>query len=974
MSEKEARSLRPRTKGPPAPAANMDTPTPSSGKTTSGETNTWSKGTSGNPNATGGNESVHSEALDATVVNRSRSGTLVNKDADAPPSPSRAPSNRDSHRSRKSVRERDNKLAVLMAELEVRKARLAVAKTESDTANVRLQIAQLKAQSVGSSDATVEATKTNSDVTVEERTRSWVERQARLQHEIAQENVKIPPPKQTAPPPPRAAVERTSKPTPRTLEVPHGTYAPMYHKPPELPAFGGDITEWISFRAEFEDTSPMFSAVNNVSRIRRALKGEARTAVKSIMYTVQDPYEIMEALERQFGDPEEIVLTEIYNVKRMPRLSEDNSNITSFAAHVANAVATIKSLRQEKYLHAPELVNKIVDKLNLIVRYEWAKYRQSNVESPGLVAISEFLNEISTAAKRINRHKPSNRSRNAVNAVSSAREPRRSSQALSGSRAPAFYRDTSDESRSSGSAVSSVREPRRSSKALSGSCAPAFYRDTSSGSRSERSAVSSVRGPSRSSSALTGSRAPASFRDYSSDSESDSRESYTRDTRNRSRSNKSTVAQVKHRDSNLKKKPASTTAQPRQQTSSVSVSRDACAICKNGKEHKVSECSKFLAATISERWDLAKGAKLCCRCLGATHPKPYGCQYVACGMNQCEAGHNKLLHGRNAAASASGNRVPAAPAVLNVRLPQTCHKVMPVEVSEPLGTVQTLAPLDEGATMTLTLHGTADRIAPAVQLVGHAKPNTADDEALQLVKRHSEVESLGVSQKLPRVDPDQRALDLLEATCEKIPGEQRYRSGLLWRSNDEKLPNNQAQALQRPYSLERKLDHDAKLKAEYAKCMLLDKGYAEKIDSPPPPEAPRTWPLAHFPTFHPQRGKMRLVWDTAATACERSLNSALLAGPDLLKSLFGVLMRFRESKIAVLADVKQMFLQIEIIEQDRDMLRFVWRTGIDWDRPISVSLAPAWRSFIDNVRLVRATAGSLVAAEVFKAVLLAKKT
>ncbi|XP_063380310.1 uncharacterized protein LOC134666933 [Cydia fagiglandana] len=939
MSEKEARSLRPRTKGPPAPAANMDTPTPSSGKTTSGETNTWSKGTSGNPNTTGGSES----------------------------------------------------------------------------------------------------------------------------HEIAQENVKIPPPKQTAPPPPRAAVERTSKPTPRTLEVPHGTYAPMYHKPPELPAFGGDISEWISFRAEFEDTSPMFSAVNNVSRIRRALKGEARTAVKSIMYTVQDPYEIMEALERQFGDPEEIVLTEIHNVKRMPRLSEDNSNITSFAAHVANAVATIRSLRQEKYLHAPELVNKIVDKLNLIVRYEWAKYRQSNVESPGLVAISEFLNEISTAAKRINRLKPSNRSRNAVNAVSSAREPERSSQALSRSRDPAFYRDTYDSS------------------------------------RNERNAVSSVREPSRSSRALAGPRAPASLRDYSSESESDYHESYTRDTGNRSRSNKSTVAQVKHRDGNLKKKPASTGAKPKRQISSVSFSREACAICNNGKEHEVKECSKFLAATVSERWDLAKGAKLCFRCLGANHRKFFGCKYVACGMNQCEAGHNRLLHGLSAAGSANGNSAPAArKAILNVKLPQTYLKIMPVEVSGPLGTVQTLALLDEGAAMTLMLHETADRIAPrvrgetleiegiggvvrdpdsyalrvairgfcsrhmelmetytvcdiglgaqgvprdlvdkcdhlskiadelsyppavptivigqdnwhliisrqiidgppnlpvasltrlgwvlhgpdrtrraAVQLVGHAKPNTADDEALQLVKRHSEVESLGVSQKLPRADPHQRALDLLEATCEKIPGEQRYRSGLLWRSNDEKLPNNQAQALQRPYSLERKLDHDAKLKAEYAKCMLLDKGYAEKMDSPPPPEAPRTWPLAHFPTFHPQRGKMRLVWDTAATACERSLNSALLAGPDLLKSLFGVLMRFRESKIAVLADVKQMFLQIEIIEQDRDTLRFVWRTGIDWDRPISVSLAPAWRSFINNVRLVRATAGSLVAAEVFKAVLLAKKT
>ncbi|XP_063629208.1 uncharacterized protein LOC134800656 [Cydia splendana] len=871
----DGRSLRSRKRDLPVP-----TPTPSSGNTTSGATNTWSKGTSGDQKTSDEkeNESVHSdERHNDTVVVRSRSNTLVPPVVAPPP---RAPSVRESVRSvRESVsRDRDSELTVLLAELEVRKAALVVAKAESDTAKLMLQIAQVKAQSDGGS---VESE-------AEVRTRSWVERQATLQREIARKNVKIPPPKETAP---RAAPNRASKPQPRYLEVPHGTYPPMYHKPPELPPFGGDITEWISFRAEFEDTSPMFSAVNNVSRIRRALKGEARTAVKSIMYTVQDPYEIMEALERQFGDPEEIVLTELHNIKRMQT--------------------------------------------------------------------------------------PATRSRAVVNTVSFEHEPRRSSNAPSRSRVPAFSRDCS-----------------------------------------------------------TG-------------SESDFHEDYPRETESRSRS-KHTVAQVKPRENNNKKKPASTGARPKQQISSVPVSRSTCAICKSGNEHKVSACSKFLAATISERWDLVKGARLCYRCLDVNHRRPFKCKYVACGVNQCEAGHSKLLHGLNAAAPANGNSTPAV-SVNNIRLPQTYLKVMPVEVSGPLGTVQTLALLDEGAAMTLMLHETADKIAPrvrgetleiegiggrvtdpdsyslqvairgfcsrhlelmevltigdigigsqgvprdlvdkcehlskiadelsyptsvptivigqdnwhliisrqvidgppnlpvasltrlgwvlhgpdrtrraAVNFVGHARPKTADDEALELMKQHFDIESLGVSQKLPRADPDQRALDLLKATCDKIPGENRYRAGLLWRTDDEKLPDNRAQALKRLFSLERKLDRDVKLKAEYTKHMnnLLDKGYAEKMNSPPPPDSPRTWYLAHFPTFHPQRGKMRLVWDAAATAYGRSLNSALLAGPDLLESLFGVLVRFREGKIAVIADVKEMFLQIEIVERDRDALRFVWR-------------------------------------------------
>ncbi|XP_048003936.1 uncharacterized protein LOC125240133 [Leguminivora glycinivorella] len=232
------------------------------------------------------------------------------------------------------------------------------------------------------------------------------------------------------------------------------------------------------------------------------------------------------------------------------------------------------------------------------------------------------------------------------------------------------------------------------------------------------------------------------------------------------------------------------------------------------------------------------------------------------------------------------------------------------------------------------LHGPDKTTRAAVHFVGHARPKTADDEAVELMKQHFDIEALGVSKQLPRADPDQRALDILRATCEKTPGENRYRAGLLWRSDDETLPDNRAQALKRLYSLERKLDRDANLKAEYSKHMnnLLEKGYAEKMDSPPPPDSPRAWYLAHFPVFHPQRGKMRLVWDAAAMAYGRSLNSALLAGPDLLESLFGVLVRFREGKIAVIADVKEMFLQIEIVEQDRDALRFVFR-GEDRDGP-----------------------------------------
>ena len=55
-----------------------------------------------------------------------------------------------------------------------------------------------------------------------------------------------------------------------------------------------------------------------------------------------------------------------------------------------------------------------------------------------------------------------------------------------------------------------------------------------------------------------------------------------------------------------------------------------------------------------------------------------------------------------------------------------------------------------------------------------------------------------------------------------------------------------------------------------------------------------------------------------------SLNDALLTGPDLLCNLHGLLLRFRQYKVAVTADIEAMFMQVEIKEEYQDALRFLW--------------------------------------------------
>ena len=43
------------------------------------------------------------------------------------------------------------------------------------------------------------------------------------------------------------------------------------------------------------------------------------------------------------------------------------------------------------------------------------------------------------------------------------------------------------------------------------------------------------------------------------------------------------------------------------------------------------------------------------------------------------------------------------------------------------------------------------------------------------------------------------------------------------------------------------------------------------------------------------------------------MNDLLLKGPDLLKTLLGVLMRFKQFAYAISADIKDMFIKINII-------------------------------------------------------------
>ena len=170
---------------------------------------------------------------------------------------------------------------------------------------------------------------------------------------------------------------------------------------------------------------------------------------------------------------------------------------------------------------------------------------------------------------------------------------------------------------------------------------------------------------------------------------------------------------------------------------------------------------------------------------------------------------------------------------------------------------------------------------------------------------------------------DKRFLEIMEEEAQLKNNH--YVLPIPFRSKNLSLPNNNVQAVQRLNSLKKRLLKNSKEREDYQNFMkeIFDKGYVEKIDTPPLDG--RCWYVPHFPVYHPKKpDKVRVVFDCSVKYNGRCLNEEILQGPDLTNLLVGVLCRFREQNFAVMADLEKMFYQVQIPEKHRDFFRFLW--------------------------------------------------
>ncbi|XP_053698731.1 uncharacterized protein LOC128745678 [Sabethes cyaneus] len=236
-----------------------------------------------------------------------------------------------------------------------------------------------------------------------------------------------------------------------------------------------------------------------------------------------------------------------------------------------------------------------------------------------------------------------------------------------------------------------------------------------------------------------------------------------------------------------------------------------------------------------------------------------------------------------------------------------------------------------------TVYGQENQCSLSSAVVNFHAVEPVSNQALHdMIRSQYVMEEAGVAPAgIPESAENERAREILQSTTVRVGC--RFETGLLWRDDERKFPDSYPMAVRRMQALERKLLKNEALRQNVEK-QITDyqlKGYAhiatpaELVDTDPA----AVWYLPLNVVTNPKKpGKVRLVWDAAATVNGVSLNTELLKGPDMLTSLPAVIQRFRERSVGFGGDIQEMYHQIRIRAEDKQAQRFLYRPSSN-DKP-----------------------------------------
>ncbi|XP_062712952.1 uncharacterized protein LOC134290030 [Aedes albopictus] len=708
--------------------------------------------------------------------------------------------------------------------------------------------------------------------------------------------------------------------------------------PKELPPFSGNPAEWPLFWSSFETSTRIcgYSDAENLMRLQRCLKGEARKAVNCFLLHPLNVQEILRTLCTLYGRPEAIIGTLLAEVRATPApRSEKLETVINFGLAVRNLCAHLIATGQEMHLANPMLINELVDKLPANIKLDWALYTQ-RVARADLRAFSEYMNVIVDAASRVTpvMNKPEkSKERAVVNAHASE----------------------SYASKSRGEQKPSTTKTSYTNPPVGASDKPCLVCKTSGHKPKDCSSFQSKslenrwkiaqelhlcrrclyphgKWPCKAS--LCGADG-CEQRHHKLLHPGDPREERESTASSSAVTGVVTVHQNWHNKVLFRIIPVMLHANGRsvQTFAFLDGGSDSTLVEKSlvdqlGVEGSVSPlCMQWTNGVKRTEEDsrrvqfnisgVGQGKQFQLR--GVQTVESLDLPHQSIRFEELEG---RFAHLRGLPVVSYRDGVPGILIGLDNTKVKTSLKQREGKANEPIATKTRLGWVVFGRT------GTLDQAQP--NRVLHVCTRSHDDDLNELVKQFFSTESVGVSAaKVTESADDQRARDILESTTVRTPSG-KYQTGLLWRYDAVEFPNSRPMAERRLKCLEHRLTKSPELYEKMRQLMVdyQTKGYAHKATQRELEESDpkRVWYLPLGVVVNPRKpDKLRVVWDAAAAVQGVSFNSVLLEGPDLLVPLQTVLCRYRQRNIAISADIMEMFHQVQIRPEDRQSQRFLWR-------------------------------------------------
>jgi len=138
-----------------------------------------------------------------------------------------------------------------------------------------------------------------------------------------------------------------------------------------------------------------------------------------------------------------------------------------------------------------------------------------------------------------------------------------------------------------------------------------------------------------------------------------------------------------------------------------------CAICK--QSHHVTQCEDWKAASVDDRWKIAKSSSLCYRCLFPNHMGRYcGKDKKKCGIDGCERTHHRQLHAKSKKPEAVNNFGVSEDGQVCPR--KVALRVVPVDVAGEDGIILRLnAFLDDGSDSSYITRDVATALGVSIE-------------------------------------------------------------------------------------------------------------------------------------------------------------------------------------------------------------------------------------------------------------------